>query len=202
MTLVLEDKYTKAMRHRNCDDCPTKYKVDPIHGIERYGFACMEGGVGGVIRDISTFKTVAVAATGFVGISEDRVFPQQAGESHVMVSKCFERFIDLIPVPTFQIDETNFDPIAAPVYIIPWLDPNGDGVGVAAPSNKLFDLALSNTNAIGTVKFLCQLRPNGQREICPLADAAASDTTTFVPAAECVITSVWASIKSLIPACN
>ena len=202
MAIVLENKYTKALRHRSCDDCPTKYKVDPIFGIERYGFACMEGGVGGVVRDISTFKTVAVAATGFVGVSEDRVFPNQEGESHVMVSKCFERTIDLIAVPTIAIDETNFDPIAAPVYIIPWLDPNGDGVGVAAVSNTVFDLTLASTNAIGVVKELCQLTPNGQRVICPPADSAATDTTAFVPVAACPITSVWASIKSLIPACN
>lgn len=194
----------KQKRVRNCDDHPTKLRVDPNFYLDKYSPVVIEAGTGGVARDISSFTGAAgitAAVAGFAGIAEDRVF-QGANACYVQVHKCFEMEILLKPSPTVAVDEETFDPIAAPIYIVPWVDPDLTANPNAAISNVYFDTSLASTNAIGVVKELCQLDWDCDRPLCPLEEerAAPDNTTPFTPVATTAQTKVWAKFTAKLTA--
>lgn len=198
----------KALRHRNLDDNPTKFEVDPLFNVQPYQACFMEPGKGGIIRAASTYDDVDLAATHFVGFTEDRVLHGSI-QDHVyaMVMKTFERDVDLIASPTNPVTMANFDPLVTNFWICLWLDPDGFDTGVPAVSDKLFDLeslpkaTAAPLNAIGLVKNLCAEFSHREQPLCPGDQIAPDNTSATVPAAgACGIKTVYGHFESrLLP---
>lgn len=200
----------KAKRVRNCDDCPAVHKVDPNFWVNKYSPVFMEPGKGGVIRDITSFVSLDGVRDRFAGISESSVSYGQScskdGMSRdkacsVTVHKCFEMDVELIDNPTVPVNESTFDPIANPIYIVPWVDPNGGGEGVPALSGTRFDTSLDPRDAIGVVKQLCPESSRCDDAICVADTPAPSDTSDYQPEPACPTKVVYAKFTTDLPGC-
>lgn len=201
-------KSKKAKRVRSLDGTPTQLRVDPNYWVDKYAPVMMEAGLGGVVRSISSFVTATGLDTIFAGIAEESVVYGQScsgqdgvsrtGHCWISVHKEFEMDVELIANPTVAVNHSNFDPIAAPIYIVPWQDPNGGGVGVPAVSNRYYNTSLSSTNSIGVIKQLCPESSHCERPICASDKPAPADSSAYTPIDGCPILTVYASFKSAL----
>ena len=203
-----------SKRVRFCDECPTRVKIDCQWGLpEPYSLVAIDA-ANGMGRAFNSFVTVATAAARFAGVAEDVIHPEdynyeyfQANGSNngydVYVYKCVE--MEVMIEPDSRALATQSAVAAGPVYIIPWLDPNGAGEGVAAVSNTTFALSTDPTDSIGCIKELCGDTSNlHELNPCPInfdlsTPVAPADVSPTPAIADCQHSKVCAQLKPNLP---